>query len=77
MKTYVNRFYGRNIPIKNVAIKFCFFSKHALEGNEIKEYIYISIDRKINNIKHECFTKNENLRSYLLRKIHPNQKRRH
>ena len=70
MKTYDNIFDGRYVPIRNVAIKCCCFKKHALEGNEIKEYI--SIDRKINNIKHGCFTKNENLRSYLLRKIHPN-----
>ena len=55
MKTYVHIFYGRYIPIRNVAIEFCWFIKHGLEGNEIK--INISIDRKIKNIKHECFTK--------------------
>ena len=56
MKTYFHSCYGRYIPIKNVAIKFYCFLKHALIGNEIKEK-NVSIDRKINNIKHECFTK--------------------
>ena len=46
MKTYVHIYYGRYIPIRNIAIKLCCFIKHALEGNE-KEGIYISIDRKI------------------------------
>ena len=74
MKTYENICYGRYIPIRNVAIKFCCVSKHPLKSNQSLK-TNVSIDRKINNIKHECFTKNKNLLSLMLRKIHPNQKR--
>ena len=56
MKTYVHICYGRYIPIRNVAIKFCCFSKHPLKGNQSLK-TNVSIDRKINNIKHDCLRK--------------------
>ena len=49
MKTYGHNSYGRYIPIRNVAIKFCCFIKHALEGNEIK--INISVNRILYDLK--------------------------
>ena len=52
MKTYFQIYDERYIPIRDVAIKFCYKTTHFLKGNEIKKQ-NVSIDRKINNIKHE------------------------